>query len=112
MSGVNVLLWAVLAAFGALTVEVLWVFGYVGFVDWALHNLATTQMFVDLSIALAIVLVIMVRHATRTGRTAWPFVLLTLGFGSIGPLLYFALYLKRDTRAAPIASGTETVSAR
>lgn len=103
MGAVKVALWLVLAGFSAVTIDVLIAFGYMGFVDWAFHNLATTQMFIDLSIALAMILVIMMRHASRTGRTVWPFVLLTLAFGSIGPLLYFALYLRSD------AVGTELV---
>ena len=84
------LLWITLVLFSALTAEVLWLFGYMGFVEWAFHNLATTLVFVDLAIALTIVMVTMVRHARASGATVWPYIVVTLAFGSAGPLLYFA----------------------
>ena len=91
------LLWITLVLFSALTAEVLWLFGYTGFVAWAFHNLATSLVFVDLAIALTIVMVVMVRHAKANGVLVWPYLLLTLGFGSAGPLLYLA----RHWRVAP-----------
>lgn len=94
-AAVRALLWVVLTAFVGLTAEVLWQFGYVGFATWAFHNLATTLLFVDLAIALTMVIVVMWQDAARQGRTVWPYVLLTVAFGSAGPLLYFALHLKR-----------------
>jgi hypothetical protein len=97
------LLWITLVLFTALTADVLWLFGYAGFVDWAFHNLATTLLFVDLAIALTIVLAVLVRHARAAGVAAWPYVLLTLAFGSAGPLLYFA---RHWASAPPIAALT------
>jgi hypothetical protein len=99
MIPVRILLWVVLGLFTALSIEVLWQFGYVGFVEWALHNGATQLVFVDLAIALTIVMAVVWRDAARRGRTAWPYLLLTLGFGSAGPLLYFALNVGRPESA-------------
>lgn len=95
---VRTLLWVVLAAFAGLTAEVLWQFGYMGFAGWAFHNLATTLLSVDLVIALTMVIVVMWQDAARQGRTVWPYVLLTVAFGSAGPLLYFALHLMKRGR--------------
>ena len=84
-------LWLAFVLFMAFSIEVVWQFGFTGFLGWALYNGATTLVFVDLAIALTMMLVVMWRDAARHGRTAWPFVALTLAFGSAGPLLYFAL---------------------
>jgi hypothetical protein len=94
------LLWLTLVLFSALTAEVLWIFGYIGFVEWAFYNLATTLVFVDLVIALTMVMVVMVRHAQANGLMVWPYILLTLGFGSAGPLLYFARHWRREGSGA------------
>lgn len=98
------LLWLTLVLFSALTAEVLWTFGYMGFVESAFSNLATTLVFVDLVIALSIVMVVMVRHAQASGVVVWPYVLLTLGFGSAGPLLYFARHRRPAARPATMAA--------
>jgi cytochrome bd-type quinol oxidase subunit 2 len=84
--------WIVFALFMALSIEVLWQFGAAGFLSAAFDNLATTLVFVDLAIALSLLLVLMARDAGTSGRRVWPFVLLTLSFGSAGPLLYLALH--------------------
>lgn len=49
------------------------------------------QVFIDLVIALLLLLTFLVPHARARGRNPWPFVALTLALGSFGPLLYFAL---------------------
>lgn len=93
MSGARLGLWIVLTGFVVLTGEVLWLFGYLGFVDWALHNLATTLLFIDLVISLALLAGVMVRHARARGIAAWPYIALAAAFGAAGPLLYFARHL-------------------
>ena len=46
------------------------------------------QVFVDLVIALTLVLVWMWRDAKASGRNIWPWIALTLATGSFGPLFY------------------------
>ena len=48
-------------------------------------------MLVDITIALVLVLTWMARDARHNGRRFLPYLLLTLGAGSIGPLLYLLL---------------------
>lgn len=78
----------VLLVFGALSAYVVWQVGL-----WAvwvdnLNHPAGQQVFADLVIALSLVMVWMWHDARRTGRTVWPWLLLTLVVGSFGPLLY------------------------
>ena len=48
------------------------------------------QVFIDLVIALLLVLSFLVPKAKAQGRNPWPWVVATLLLGSFGPLLYFA----------------------
>jgi drug/metabolite transporter (DMT)-like permease len=48
------------------------------------------QVFVDLVIALLLLLSFLVPHARANGRNPWPWVIVTLAMGSFGPLLYLA----------------------
>lgn len=50
------------------------------------------QVFFDLVIALGLFLVWMWRDATAAGRNPWPWLVLTLSVGSIGPLVYLIVY--------------------
>jgi hypothetical protein len=105
MTGVRVLAAIALVLFTAFSVEVLWQFGARGFLDWALYNGATTLTFVDLALALTMVMVMMVRDARRRDVTVWPFLLLTVALGSTGPLLYFTL--RPGSTAARTESGVQ-----
>ena len=49
------------------------------------------QVFADIAIALVLVLAWMWRDAASTGRRFWPYAIVTLMLGSIGPLLYLLL---------------------
>lgn len=49
------------------------------------------QVFVDLIISLILLITFLVPHAKARGRNPWIWVVLTLGLGSISPLLYFAI---------------------
>ncbi len=62
--------------------------GYPGFFELAAANWATRLLFVDLSIALALITVWMYLDARERGASFLPCVLLTLTFGAAGPLLY------------------------
>jgi hypothetical protein len=85
------LLITVTAAFSAFTLWVLAQTGLVGFYEQLLSTPAGMQVFADIAIALVLVLAWMWRDAAAHGRRFWPYALLTLTLGSIGPLLYLLL---------------------
>ncbi len=78
----------VLADFVALTAYAVYHYSYMGFFEVIFANAVSLQIFVDLVVALAFVMVWMWRDARQRGIAAAPYILLTLGLGSIGPLLY------------------------
>jgi hypothetical protein len=78
----------VLAAFSVLTAYALLEYGYVGFFREVISNLASLTLLLDLLISLTIILVYLGNDASRRGVWAVPYLLLTLAFGSVGPLLY------------------------
>ena len=72
----------------------LWVMtqvGYIGIWTGALANPGSAQVLADLVVAGLLMCVWMVKDARERGANAWPFVLVTLGGGSFGPLLYLLL---------------------
>ncbi|MDA8140530.1 MAG: hypothetical protein M0036_17940 [Desulfobacteraceae bacterium] len=77
-----------LAAFSALTAMALWHHGYWGIFKPLFESFAGAQVLADLVIALSLFLVWMWRDAKAAGRNPWPWLLLTLATGSIGPLIY------------------------
>ena len=91
------LLIVVTAAFSAFTLWVVSRTGLVGFYEQLLSGPAGWQIFADIVIALAMVLVWMWRDARAAGRRFWPYAALTLALGSIGPLLYLLLGPAPDT---------------
>ncbi|MGE0827043.1 MAG: DUF2834 domain-containing protein [Candidatus Binatia bacterium] len=78
----------ILIAFSAFSAYVVYQYGYIGLFEHALANAATVQVFLDLSIALSLVMVWMWVDARERGVSAIPYMLLTFTFGSIGPLAY------------------------
>ena len=82
------LLSVVLLAFVGMNVHVLRLHGFVEVFQLVLANGATTLAFVDLCIALGLVTLWMWQDARDRGVTPLPYLLLTLTFGSVGPLLY------------------------
>ena len=80
----------VLLVFGLFSAWVVSEVGYVGIFTYHLHSPAGWQVFTDLVIACVLVLVWMIPEAKAKGRNPWPFVILTLLAGSIGPLAYLA----------------------
>jgi hypothetical protein len=76
------------------TVFTLWVLsrtGLVGFYEQLLSSPAGWQVFADIAIALTMVLAWIWHDARSAGRRFWPYAVLTLALGSIGPLLYLLL---------------------
>jgi hypothetical protein len=64
-------------------------YGYWGFFDAAVFaNLATVTASIDLVIALSLVTVWMWYDSRERGVSPLPYIVLTLTFGSVGPLLY------------------------
>jgi hypothetical protein len=93
------LLIAVTALFSAFSA---WVVANVGFVGFYRQLLATPvgwQIFIDICIALVLVLCWLRADAARTGRRFWAYLMLTLSLGSIGPLLYLLLAPRQARRA-------------
>lgn len=78
----------VLAGFSILTAYALFRYGYVGFFREVISSLASVTLLVDLIISLTIILVYLGNDARERGVSAVPYLLLTLAFGSVGPLLY------------------------
>src|SRR5213594_2649407 len=93
----------VLLAFGDLTAYAVYQHGVTGVVQIEMANSVTVTAFADLVIALSLIVAWMWRDARERGVSAIPYVLLTLGFGSVGPLLYL---LRRDA-----TRGSRTVRA-
>lgn len=78
----------VFIAFAIFSGYVVYQYGYIGLFEQGLANAATIQIFLDLTIALSLVLVWMWQDARKQGISPLPYVILTLTLGSIGPLLY------------------------
>ena len=79
---------ALLIPFLILTAYAVQQVGYIGVVDYQLHSPAGWQVFADLVIAIILVLTWLIPEAKRNGRNPWPWVVLTVFLGSIGPLAY------------------------
>lgn len=101
MSGRFLVLLMVIAAFGVLSALALADVGYFGILEPHFKSWGGAQVFVDLVIALTLVMIWMVRDARTSGINPWPFVAVTLVLGSFGPLAYLALReLRAPSRAA------------
>lgn len=85
------LLIIVTTAFTAFTLWVLARTGLIGFYEQLLSTAAGWQVFADIAIALVLVLAWVWRDAAQNGRRFWPYAILTLTLGSIGPLAYLLL---------------------
>lgn len=79
-----------LLPFVAFSLYAVWQMGIVGFFDYLFSNPAGWQVWVDLVIALSIILTFIYQDAAKQGRRFYPWLLLTLMTGSISPMLYFA----------------------
>ena len=86
----------VLTGFAALTAWAIAVHGYVGFFQTLIATPAGLQVLADIVIACTLVLIWMWEDARARGLPIWPYTLLTLVLGSIGPLAYL---IHRELRA-------------
>ncbi len=98
MNKTQIGLGVVLLDFSIFTAYVVYQYGYVSFFQQALANAVSAQIFIDLCIALTMVIAWMWRDARARGISPIPFVVLTLTLGSIGPLAY--LVRRASTSAA------------
>ncbi|MBA4285269.1 MAG: hypothetical protein C0434_07020 [Xanthomonadaceae bacterium] len=83
-------LFAILLPFAVLTAYALNQVGLVG-IFTAHMNPGGAQVFVDLVIALTLLMVWMVGDARSRGVTVWPYIVATLALGSFGPLAYLLM---------------------
>jgi hypothetical protein len=84
-------LFLVLAAFGAFSMYAMWEVGYLGIWQAGMAGPGAWQLLLDLVLMSCIALGWLWRDAQRTGRSFWPFAVITLVGGSVGPLLYLLL---------------------
>ena len=84
----RILISITLILFGALTAAALWYHGYWGIIATHFQSFGAAQEFVDLVIALVLVMIWMWRDAKATDRNPWPWMVATLVLGSFGPLIY------------------------
>jgi hypothetical protein len=102
MNRTQIVLGIVLAVFGFETAWALYHFGYVGFFQNLFSaGFPTALVLFDLVIALSLVMVWMWRDASERGATVWPYLLLTLALGSVGPLSYLIV---RESAAKRVAA--------
>jgi Terpene cyclase DEP1 len=88
MNAKQIGLGVVLFDFVALNARVIYQYGYIGFFEAMFENIATIAVFVDLTIALSLIAYWMWQDTRKRGTAFLPYFLLTLTFGSVGPLLY------------------------
>ena len=94
-------LWVtVTAVFSGYSLAVIAEHGYVGWMLLALEGGWSTQLFVDLVIALALASAWIGRDARLRGIVAWPYLALIAGTGCIGLLAYLVHRTWLETRAA------------
>lgn len=80
-----------------------YLYGYVGFFRMVLANFAGVTTFVDLAIALVLIIVWIGDDARERRVSAIPCVILTIALGSVGPLLYLIRRFGDRTEPGAIA---------
>ena len=88
----------VLIPFALYSLWVVVAHGPLGFLTLARREPWAMQMFIDLGIYCVLGIVWMVSDARRRQVRVWPFVLVAILAGSLGPLAYLAL--RKDRRAS------------
>src|SRR5690349_10722154 len=85
-----------LVGFSALTLETVIKDGYTEWLRLALTHTSAGLLLVDLTIALSLVLAWMIKDARERNATVWPFAILTVALGSVGPLAYLVVRAAAD----------------
>lgn len=88
MKSTTLVLLLVAAAFGAFSTHAMLQVGYLGIWQAGLQDVGAQQVLFDLVIACLLICSWMVSDARRSGRNPWPYVIVTLLGGSVGPLAY------------------------
>lgn len=97
MSSRLLVLVGVVAAFGALSAVALLDVGYLGIIEPHFQSWGGGQVFADLVILAVLAVLWMVKDARERELNAWPFVVITLFAGSLGPLFYLIARELRQT---------------
>jgi cadmium resistance protein CadD (predicted permease) len=84
----RLLLVITLILFGILSAAAVWQHGLLGIFAPIFQSLAAAQIFVDLLIALTLVMLWIWHDARAIGRNPWIWIVATLATGSFGPLIY------------------------
>ncbi|HJU43918.1 MAG TPA: DUF2834 domain-containing protein [Vicinamibacterales bacterium] len=100
MSTRPILLAAALVIFIYQTLVVLTGMGYAGFIASIGLNEATKLTFLDLAISLLLIMGWMWQDAAARRRNVIPYLVITVLFGSAGPLLYLLMERKAKTATA------------
>jgi hypothetical protein len=93
---------AIFVLFDAYTFYAIYQVGYLGIIEAGLVNPGSLQVLLDLVIACSLIAWWMVNDARANGRNPWPYLIITLFGGSLGPLLYLIL---AGERSPAVASG-------
>jgi len=99
MAGRSVLLILVLTGFTALSAMALIDAGYFGIIRPHFQSWGGAQVFADLVILAVLACLWMRADARARGVAAWPFILITVFFGSFGPLMYLLVRAWRPAHA-------------
>jgi hypothetical protein len=87
----------------AMDAYAVYLYGFIGFFRVIFANFAGFTAFVDLLIALVLIIAWMGDDARERNASALPFIFLTIVLGSIGPLLYLIRrFGDRTDRAAAV----------
>lgn len=96
MNWKTLLIGLLLLDFLALSGYAMYQVGYVGIWAAGVDNWGALQILVDLVIACLLISLWMIADARQRGANPWPYVVITLFAGSVGPLLYL---LRRESGA-------------
>jgi len=92
----KIILSLVLFGFSILTGFALYYHGYWGIIEPHFKSFGAAQVFVDLVIALSIIMVWIWKDAKKSGKNPYFWLILTLLTGSIGPIVYLLTKPKVD----------------
>lgn len=85
---IRTILLMTLVSFGILTGIALWFDGLTGIFASISSSWGSLQIFVDLVIALTLIMVWIYRDARTKGHNPWPWIVATLAVGAFSPLVY------------------------